>query len=353
MRILQNYISQVVIAAILIVSLTLLGIETFMEFINELPDIGKQNYGIIQAITYVAMQLPADLYQLFPVAGFLGGLLGLGRLANNSELIIMRASGVSIIRITWVVAKTALILLLVIALIGEGFAPKLQYQASVMKLNALKKQPEADQKELWVRHNNTFLHIGRILSSNSVQDIVSYEFDPKGNLLKAISAKNASFQPSGWQLNQVEATEFEKNKTTTQHLAQMILQFSLKPTSLLQLNRDPDEQNLFDLWDNIEAHHRAGLIATRFELNFWQRILQPLTILVLICIGVPFIFGSLRQTSTSGRMLIGISIGFIFYMINRFIGPLTLVYQWPPWLVAAFPTFLFMMLGIYLLCRVK
>src|SRR5579863_724466 len=101
MRILDRYICSAVIIATGLVVLTLLGIESFIEFIGELPSMGVANYGILSVFAYVAMQLPSDLYELFPIAGFLGSLIGLGRLASTSELVVMRAAGISIARIAW------------------------------------------------------------------------------------------------------------------------------------------------------------------------------------------------------------------------------------------------------------
>lgn len=354
MRIIQRYLRKVVISAILLVSLTLLGIESFMEFINELPDIGKDNYGILLATRYVLMQLPSDFYQLFPIAGFLGGLLGIGRLANNSELIVMRASGISVLRITWIVAKTAILLLLVVAAIGEWWAPKLQYQATVMKLKAMHKQPEVDQAELWIRHNNGFLHVERVVTSEKINGIISFRFDANNQMTSISSAPEAVYHHQGqWHMHDVTLTQLNKTQVVTTHAADSLLNFNFKPMLLKQLNRDTNEENLLELWENIQSHKQAGLISTHFEFDFWQRILQPFTILIMVCLGVPFIFGSLRTASTSARVLIGITIGFGFYMTNRFIGPLTLVYQWPPWVVAALPPLLFMTLCIYLLYRAR
>lgn len=353
MRIIPAYVRNIVISAIFIVTITLVGIESFMEFVNELPDIGKQNYGIFHAILYVLMQLPSDIYQLFPIAGFLGGLIGIGRLANNSELIVMRASGISVIRIAMMVAKTALIILLLISFIGEGWAPRLQYEASTLKLNDLHKQVSEDQREIWFRHGNSFLHLENVLSPNKVSDIINYSFNAENQLETATSAKYAKYESHHWILYDVAVSYLKDKKITTNHYKHSELNFDFNPTLLQQLNRDPDQENLIELWDNIQSHHAAGLMATRFELNFWQRILQPATIFVMICLGVPFVFGSLRQASTGARLIVGITVGFGFYMINRFIGPLTLVYQWPPWLVAALPTFLFLSLCIFLLYRAR
>lgn len=353
MRIIPAYVRNIVLSAIFIVTLTLTGIESFMEFVNELPDIGKQNYGVIHATLYVLMQLPSDIYQLFPIAGFLGGLLGIGRLATNSELIVMRASGISVIRIAMMVAKTALIILLLMSVVGEWWAPKLQYQASVMKLADLHKQVAEDQRELWFRHNNSFLHLEQVYSPTHVGDIINYAFDAQNKLVSATSAKYAEYQGTHWVLYDVAVSRLGDQRITTRHLKSSILNFDFNPILLQQLNKDPDQENLVELWGNIQSHREAGLIATRFELNFWQRILQPVTIFIMICLGVPFVFGSLRQASTGARLLVGITVGFTFYMINRFIGPLTLVYQWPPWLVAALPPLLFMSVCVVLLYRAR
>ena len=122
MRILDHYIRASVIWASCLVVLVLAGIESFIEFIGELPSIGVAQYDILSVFAFVGMQIPTDVYQLFPVAGFIGSLIGLGRLATTSELIVMRAAGVSIARIGWAVVKAALLMLIVVTIMGEWFA---------------------------------------------------------------------------------------------------------------------------------------------------------------------------------------------------------------------------------------
>ena len=86
---------------------------------------------------------------------------------------------------------------------------------------------------------------------------------------------------------------------------------------------------------------------------FWTRMLQPLTTVIMICLGVPFIFGSLRSASMSSRILTGIIIGFVFYMLNQFLGPIALVYQWPSWTAGALPTLLFLVIYALLFSKIK
>jgi lipopolysaccharide export system permease protein len=355
MRILDRYILNSVLWATGLVVLVLIGIESFIDFIGELSSIGVANYGISAVFIYVGMQIPANLYQLFPVAGFLGGLIGLSRLASTSELIIMRASGVSIARITWAVIKAALLMLVVITAIGEWQAPTLQYQAMKFKEKQTQRvlNPWSSQ-ELWLHQGQSFVHIGSVLSSTAIKDIQRFDFDKNYHLLSSSKAASGTLQGGVWQLQQVSVTLLSPDKSEVKHYDQLPLGFSFQPELLREkMQRDPSQQTISVLWNNIRYHHQAGLLAHDLEFALWARILQPITTIIMICLGVPFIFGSLRSTSMSTRILTGIIVGFVFYMLNQFLGPIALVYQWPAWIAGALPAVFFLFIYTILLLRIK
>src|SRR3990167_1853352 len=137
MHILNSYILYFVISATILVIFVLVGVESLMEFIGQLSDIGVVNYSLWKALVFVFTQLPSDIYQLFPMAGFLGCLIGLGRLATTSELIVMRSAGVSIAGVTGSVVKAAIVMMILVTLIGEFLAPSLEMAGDMMKAKAL------------------------------------------------------------------------------------------------------------------------------------------------------------------------------------------------------------------------
>ncbi|MFX8926233.1 LptF/LptG family permease, partial [Acinetobacter baumannii] len=77
----------------------------------------------------------------------------------------------------------------------------------------------------------------------------------------------------------------------------------------------------------------------------WHRIIQPFASLVMMLLALPFIFGPLRQTSNSIRLVIGLVIGFCFYYANQFFGPIVLLFHWPALLGALLPSLLFGIVG--------
>lgn len=354
MRILDHYIRSSVIWATSLVVLVLLGIESFIEFIAELPAMGVGNYSILSVFAFVGMQLPSDLYQLFPIAGFLGSLIGLGRLAATSELIIMRAAGVSIARIAWAVVKAALLMLVVITVVGEWLAPTWQYQAMQLKERQMNRKidPWASQG-LWLHQGQAFVHIGNIVSATEVQDIARFDFDAQDHLISSLTAQTGVLRNGSWQLQQVSVTKLTPMQAKVIKYQTLPLGFTFQPELLQKETQlESDQQTISALWKNIQYRRQAGLLANELESAFWARVLQPLTTVIMICLGVPFIFGSLRSASMSARILTGIIVGFVFYMLNQFIGPIALVYQWPAWIAGSLPTVLFLLIYAVLLSRI-
>lgn len=355
MRILDRYIRDSVIWSTGIVVLVLLGMEIFIEFIGELPFIGVANYGILSAFVYIGLQLPSDLYQLFPVAGFIGALIGLGRLASTSELIIMRAAGVSIARIAWSVVKAALLMLIVMTVMGEWQAPLWQYQAVQYKEKQTKRNLDPwTGQGLWLHHGKSFVYIGAVVSNTAINDVQRFDFDKNNHLLSALTAATGILENGVWKLQQVALTRLTEENALVERYEQLPLDFTFQPELLFKrTQKDPSQQTIVELWRNIQYRIESGLLATELESAFWSRILQPFTTVVMICLGVPFIFGSLRSASMSARLLTGIIIGFVFYMLNQFLGPLALVYQWPAWIAGALPVMFFLVIYAVLLYRIR
>jgi len=353
MRILSRYICSQVIWSTIVVIFVLIGIESFMEFVGQLSDIGVGHYGIMQALLYVPLQLPTDLYELFPMAGFLGSVIGLGRLASTSQLIVMRAAGVSIFQIGRSVIKAALIMIVVMTIIGEWLAPHWQNQATHIKAVAMKKyQGQVRYDGIWLKKKNSYINIVSLTSPTTIAAITQFDFDSSNRLASISFARSGHKTEHGWQLHHIQQTLLNGNKIKTRVLAVKPLGVAFEPKLLKYNKKSVDQESVYTLFHNILYREKSGLIASRYQYALWKRIIQPITTIVMICLAIPFIFGSLRSASMGYRIMTGVIIGFGFYMLNQFFGPITLVYQFPPLLAAALPTVLFMVAYVILLKRI-
>ncbi|MCX7120687.1 MAG: LPS export ABC transporter permease LptG [Gammaproteobacteria bacterium] len=354
MKILDRYIGNAIIFSTLIVSAVIVGIQSFLSLIAQVHFVGEQNYTMLKALLYVGMQIPAQIYQLFPIAGFLGALIGLGRLSSSSQLIVMRASGMSIMRIMWSVIKTALLMIIVVTAIGEGVGPVWQQQSAVMQQEALYPPHNNDLlNSIWLHQENSFTHIGELTDQGKMLDVTRYRFGPQGRLKKATAAESGELIHGQWTLSNLKETIFEHQQIEIKKENEEGLQLVFQPKLQVEMKTVSGEQTLTALYHTIRYRQSVGLGIDKYLFTFWQRLLQPITSLVLITLAVPFVFGSFRSATMGLRLLTGVLMGFAFYMLNQLFGPITLVYQFPPLFSAVIPTCLFLLIGIFLLFRTK
>ncbi len=355
MRILSVYIGKTIIMTTLLVLLVLIGMDIFIRFVGELNDIGKGSYSIIQAMQYVVLGVPEDLYQLFPMMGLLGALIGLGLLASNSELIVMRTAGMSVLQISWAVIQAILILVILITVVGETLAPKALYLADSKKAMAKSNgQAVKTRHGIWVRDANSFIHIETVNPGGHLQGVTRYQFDSQHRLLQTSHAENAEYKDDHWVVQDVATSRLKNDShVSTEHAAKQTWQMNLNPSILRVAQVDPEEMTLAKLHSVIQYKKNNGLHYEAYALDFWQRLFQPIATCVMMFLALPFIFGPLRSATMGLRLVAGVAIGFSFYMLDQFFGPFSLVYQIPPMLAAALPILLFAGIGYYLMLRTR
>ena len=353
MKLLDRYIAQTVWRAIALVTLMLTGLHGFILGVGQLDSLGKGDYGLITAAWVVLLSLPYQVYLFFPVASLLGCLVGLGILASHSELIVMRASGVSIGQVTQSVFKMAMILIVVVTVLGETCVPRLSLLARDMKMQAIRGgEALRTPTGVWLHHQNDFLMLGRIFSEDTLEHVIQFHFNAHHRLILTRKLDTLHYKEGKWFAHGVEETHIELRRTFVQHKDEMIWDVALNPRILQVSRNEPDEMSLHELSQYLHAEDRHKQSVSNYQLAYWQRVVQPMTTAVMMLLAIPFIFGPLRSSTMGLKLLIGVGVGFGFHLINRFFGPVSQVYQWPPEVAAFLPTLTFALLGIYLMKRV-
>lgn len=340
--ILDRYIAKTIIITSLFVTAVLMALNFFLNLLGEFRDIGTGDYGFSQALVHVFLNLPHDLYQFFPMLMLLGGVLGLGILSSHHELVVMRASGVSLLRIVRAVIIAAIVLVIAATIIGEGIGPRAVFLADKHKQSAENGgQAVATASGVWIHEGNNFLHVDRVMGHKHLEGVKRYEFDNQHRLLAAYYVKSLDFQDGQWQLHQLAKTTFANDHTYSEIVDKGTWNLTMNP-SLLDVGLvEPKELSLVNLAKYSQHLAENGQNATRFEFEFWKRIFQPITTLVMVLLAIPFVFVAPRSVSMGKRILLGVIIGFVFYIMNAFLGQFSVVFQITPWVAAILPTLLF------------
>lgn len=356
MNLIDRYLALTILHAIGIVLLAAIGLEFFIMLVAELHDIGHQSYGIVQALGFVLLNMPEQLYQIFPMAGLIGMLMGLGLLANHSELIVLRQAGLSFLAITWRTFKTLITLIILLAVVGEVIAPRATAIAEQFKnqhLHGSDTSGNLSSRNIWVKDQTNFIHISEIDQQQLLHQIAWYEFDQQQHLKQLSLAETGYYHHGHWQVSHVRSTFFGANYITTRQQTAAIWPFNLAPEVLRNSVQNPSSLSLRELNAALRFHQHAQTSNEPLQLAFWKRVFQPLASLVMMLLAIPFIFGPLRSTSQSLRLVAGIAAGFSFYYCNQLLSPIVLLLQLPPILGACLPSLLFGSVGLLMLIYQK
>ncbi|MDF1757065.1 MAG: LPS export ABC transporter permease LptG [Legionellaceae bacterium] len=356
MLLIDRYITKTVVSSIVMVICMLTGLQIFILFVNELGDLGRGDYGVLQALTFVLMTMPYQVYLFFPMASLLGCLIGLGIMASNNELVVIRAASMSIGQITLTILKVALVLILIVTVLGESIFPKLVLLANDNKMQSITAgQSLRTSRGTWMRYHNDFIAIENVVPGKKlrVENVHQFHFDSQNNLTFVRHIGHANFINNIWEACDIDQTNINDDSTSVSYKDKIKWDVYINPRMLNMSANEPDEMTFLQLESFLKNQKLTHQTTLNYQLIYWQRIVQPFTTVVMMMLAIPFIFGPLRSSTMGSKLLLGATVGFGFYIANRFFGSLSQIYQFSSIIAAIGPTSLCALLGIYLMGKIR
>jgi len=152
-------------------------------------------------------------------------------------------------------------------------------------------------------------------------------------------------------LSEVGIMNFSDAQIDRIELKQLNWDSSLTPDKLGIVAVKPEALSIRGLLDYVGYLKNNGQDASRYELAFWRKVFQPLSVAVMLLLAMSFIFGPLRSVTMGARTIMGVLAGFGFFISNEVFGQVSLVFQLQPFLGALLPSVVFAMLAGFLLKR--
>ncbi|OTG81146.1 LPS export ABC transporter permease LptG [Acinetobacter sp. ANC 4648] len=352
-KILAKHVTQTTALAMCGAMLVLAVLQVLFTYLGELGSL-KQGYGAWQAFKFVMLGAPYYLNLILPIAALIGAVLGLGALASNSELIVMRSAGVSLWRIVSWVMRPALLLVVFSFALTEWVIPYTTEQAKSVKSNhsiaAL-----GEVKGYWTREGQRFIYINYANSQGNLKQVQVIDFDSDYRLKSLLNAEQGQFIQDGqWKLTDTtQMNVLAQGNAELVQSPQQNLALALKPKYVHMVTIDPEDLAPSQLVGFMRYMNEYSQVPKTYQLAFWQKAGSPFALLVLVLVACSFVFGPLRQQSMGFRLVIALFVGLGFYYLQDFLGYASLVYSpSPAWFVFV-PIGLMLIAGSYLLHRAK
>ena len=342
------------------IMLGLLAMFSFFDLIQELDALGRGDYGIAKMLMFVVLSIPGHIYDVVPVAVLVGMMISLGTLARNSELVVMRVSGLSTVNIGLSLIKVGLLFTLITFLVGELVTPISEKMAQRLRIKATDSVITQDFKSgLWVKDGKSFVNVENVLPDATLMNIRIYEFDENFRLRSISIAKQGSYEGGGWGLKDVTQTKMnyakkiENNNVQTQFFSKANWKSLIRPELLNVLLVAPEKMSAWNLYAFIHHLEINKQKATRYQVALWAKMTYPLACMVMVILALPFGFIQQRSGGTSTKLFIGILLGIVYQIMNRIFIHVGVLNDWPPLLSAIIPTTLFLIAGLSMLFLVE
>ena len=356
MRTARRYLAREIYRSCAVVLVALLGLFTFFALIEALEDVGN-NFTVFDLFYLQALQMPTRLYELLPIGLLIGAILALASLAQRNELVILRVSGVSgmkLMRMLWVITLPWVIGAFILS---ELITPAAEIKTSETSLQLLGRAGGGRLssgywfKEEAPENGTRVINIAELKPNGGVAGITLYEFREGQELASFSQAVDGYFNDGSLVMNQV--TETRINAAAVDALAdasvtdapvtqvntagQRRLPTTLTPERLIARILTPERMSISVLSDYISYLEANNLQTSREVVALWRKLAYPFTLLVMITIAAPIGFMQTRRGGVGGKVFAGILLGVGFFMTNQLALNVGMLGKWAPWITALVP----------------
>ena len=356
-RTLTLYLAKMFIIRILAVLVMLVLVLMALDLLGSTGRILEpEGNGQAEILKYASLRVPQLIARFLPYSVLLATLITLVTLNQNSEVVAMKAAGLSAHQVLAPLLLTAA----VVAVISFGFNERV-----VTRANSTLKAWEAVEygaipvdsgvkANVYLTDGDNILTASSLIGSGEdieLDDVTWYSRGPGGIINVQIRATGARYAAPGWQLENPQ--RFDVGTAETQALDSIVVGEGLTPEQIDLQSVDPDAQSFWKLAETIEAYEAAGRRTSEMRANWWHRISGPLSALLMPLLGSVAAFGLARSGQLFVRAIIGMALGFAYFVVDNAALAMGSFGGYPPFLAAWAPFFLFLLVGETVLIRTE
>ncbi|MDZ3830213.1 MAG: LPS export ABC transporter permease LptG [Sphingopyxis sp.] len=304
---------------------------------------------------YVGLRLPQIIETFLPFSVLLGTILTLATLNQNSEVIAMKAAGMSAHQVLAPLFLAAFL----VAAISFVFNERIVTRANAA-LSAWQKVQYAEiptdngvRSNIWVRAGDDLIYAGRVETGGAAVRLAQVKIYERtsGVLSSMLSADSARPVSGGWELT--GAKRFVRRSGTVTDLGTIVAAKGVRPDQFTLAQVDGDELPFGQLKSAIADLEAAGRPVDALKGVLWHKISGPLSAILMPLLGAVAAFGLARSGKLFVRAILGMGLGFAYFVADNFALAMGDLGAYSPFLAAWGPFILFALIGEMILIRTE
>ena len=358
MKTVRRLLYRDILASVMFVALAFLSLFYFIDFVDELDNVGRNGRTAWHAVLAAGLELPSHLYELLPIAVLIGTIYSLARMAQSSEFTILRTGGLGPKRALLLLTLLGLGFAVLTYLVGDVLAPAGERQG--VALNAKVEGGRAvGGSGAWLKERRSTpegersysVNVAGTTADGALQGIRIFEFDGDGRMISRTAARQGRVERAGrWILGDVQRSTWpapgQPALVRTETLPELEWTSSLTADVVAAAVLPLGTMTTFELWRYARHLSLQEQAAQRYEIQFWKKAFYPFACLVMVALALPFAYLHARAGGVSLKVFGGIMLGISFVLLNNLAGHVGLLQDWTPWVVAAAPGLVYLMLSL-------
>lgn len=304
---------------------------------------------------YVGLRLPQIVQTFLPFSVLLGTILALVTLNQNSEVIAMKASGMSAHQVLAPLFLASLLVAGISFTFNERIVTRANAALSTWQKGQYAPVPKDSgvRNNIWVRAGNDLINAGIVETAGPaiiLRNISVYE--RKGGVLSSIlTADSAHAVDGAWALT--GAKRFDRRSGTIKPLGDITAGRGVGPDQFTLAQVKGDELPFLELKQAIHDLEAAGRPVDSLKGVLWHKISGPLSSILMPLLGAVAAFGLARSGKLFIRALLGMGLGFAYFVADNFALSMGDLGAYSPFLAAWGPFILFALIGEMILIRTE
>ncbi len=348
MKNLDLYLAKSVFVGIFVALLIISAIDWLGDLFYQ---VGRMNADdqFSSVLLLTVLDVPHKFFEFLPSALLIGTLFSLGQFAASSELVAVGASGYSRLRVGIISCLTGMVIIISLSVLVELYVPVSDKANIKMQQDKGQNILLSSDQSYWVREQDRIIRVGQAVSNNLLNDIEIYSLHKDNSIESVAIAKSAIRQKDdSWELIEFRQSQFAVNNSVAAKVAEKFVFPELYLKNFLQsVTSDPFKMSVQRLNEYIYYLEENRLDAREYKVALYKRLAIPLTGLAMILLALPLVFRPRQLGGMGQRLLIGVILALLVYILVEAITNGAVVYQLSPILASLLPVFIILVCSIF------
>ncbi len=356
-RTLTLYLAKMFIVRILAVLVMLVLVLLMLDLLTATGKIlAVPGNGQAEIWTYATLRMPQLVARFLPYSVLLATIITLVGLNQNSEVIAMKAAGLSAHQVLAPLLLTALVVGIGSFAFNERVVTRATATLKAWDANDYKAMPRDSgvRSNIYISDGADILAAGTVSGTGDRTELTNvtwYHRAPSGAIADQVRGSRANWTGKGWKIE--DAVRFDVAGARSTRLGETVVSAAITPEQIWLGSVDPDAQSFWELRQSIAQYDAAGRRTAEMKSKWWHKLVSPLSSVLMPLLGAVAAFGLARSGQLFVRAVIGMALGFAYFVVDNAALAMGNFGGYPPLLAAWAPFVLFALVGETVLVRTE